>query len=93
MKKIIFTAILSSLIVSTLNALTIIGKVKVKGSSPHTHTVIEELKSKKNYQVENCDEFNLINLQNKTLTIKAKIIKKSVGPGFPAVIKVISVKY
>ena len=93
MKKTISSAILSSLMVSTLNAFTIIGKVKVKGSSPHTHVVIEDLKSKKDYRVENCDEFNLINLQNKTLTIEAKLIKKAIGPGFPATIKVISVKY
>ncbi len=72
-----------------LNAMEIIGKVKVKGSSPHTYLVIEDIKTHKNYAISNAKDFSLINRQNETLKFEVKVIKKAVGPGFPAVVEII----
>jgi len=65
------------------------GKIAVKGSGPHTYLVIEDEKTHKDYKIANPKEFNLIDKQNKTVKLKAKVVRKAIGPGFPAEIKVI----
>jgi len=68
---------------------TLEGKVAVKGSMPHTYLVIEDKATHKDYRIVNPKDFNLINMQNKIVKIKAEVVKKAIGPGFPAEIKVI----
>jgi len=75
-----------------INAIEIVGKIKVKGSSPHTYLVIEDINNSKNYKISNPQDFNLINRQNETLKIEGKVIKKAIGPGFPSVVEVIEIK-
>jgi len=71
---------------------TIEGKIAIKGSMPHTYLVIEDKKTHKDYKIVNPKDFNLINRQNQVVKIKAQLVKKAIGPGFPAEIKVIKAK-
>ncbi len=84
--------VIISLLTSLSFAQIIIGKVKVKGNSPNTSIIIEEDGTGKNYKVANPQDFNLLYIQNAKLKIEAKIIQKAAGPGFPAVIKIISIQ-
>jgi len=68
------------------------GKVAVYGSMPHTFLAIKDSKSDKYYKIKNASDFNLQNLQNRVIKVKAKILKKKIGPGFPAVIEVVELK-
>ncbi len=68
------------------------GKIALKGSQPHTYLVLEDQKTLKDYKIANSSQFNLINKQNQIVKVEAKLLKKPVGPGFPAVIEVVSVK-
>jgi len=68
---------------------TINGKIGVYGNEPHTFVAIKNSNSNTLYRIENAKGYNLDKLQNKTVTIKAIKIKDKVGPGFPAVIKVV----
>jgi hypothetical protein len=92
MKKAINTLLILLGVSININALELIGKIKVKGSSPHTYLVIEDNTTHKNYTISNAKDFNLTNRQNETLKIEAKVIKKAIGPGFPTVIEVVEVK-
>ena len=67
------------------------GRVAVKGSMPFTYLVIEDTVTHKSYKIQNSKDFDLIHQQKKIIKIKAELIKKAVGPGFPAEIKVIEV--
>ena len=33
-----------------------------------------------------------MNMQNKIIKVKAKILKQKIGPGFPAIIEVVKIK-
>lgn len=68
------------------------GRLSVKGSSVHTYLNIEDSKSNKSYKIQNKNSFDLMQKQNQRVKIKAKLIKKETGPGFPAVVEVIEVK-
>lgn len=68
------------------------GKIAVKGSEPHAYLVIEDIKTDKNYKIANSNQFNLKNMQNKKVKLKVKLLKKALGPTFPAVVEVIDVK-
>jgi hypothetical protein len=75
------------------NTFELEGRLSVKGSSPkHTYLAITDQKSHKSYKIINQDDFDLIDRQNKTVKLKAKLIKKAVGPGFPDQIEVIEIK-
>jgi len=74
-----------------VQTITITGKISVYGNMPHTYIAIKDLNNKL-YKIENAKEYNLNNYQNKTVKIIAIKIKDSIGPGFPAVIKVIEFK-
>jgi len=68
------------------------GKIAVQGSEPFAYLTIKDKKTKKSYKIENKESFDLMHKQNKVIKIKAELIKEAVGPGFPAVIKVVEVK-
>lgn len=68
------------------------GKLSVKGLSANTYLAIQDSKTKRNYKIQNQENFNLIDRQKQTVRVKAILIKEAVGPGFPAVIKVVEVK-
>jgi hypothetical protein len=72
----------------SMQTITINGKIGVYGNEPHTYIAIKD-SSNTLYRIENAKVYNLDRLQNKTITIKAVKIKDKVGPGFPAVIKVV----
>ena len=73
------------------DTLTIQGKIFIKGTAPHTYVVIEDSRDHKTYKINNQERFDLKKKQKQVLTVKAKQIKKAVGPGFPAEIEVISI--
>jgi len=90
MKKTTLIGVALSLLGCANSADTIIeGKIAVKGSMPHTYLVIEDKATHKDYRIVNPKDFNLINRQNKIVKIKAEVVKKAIGPGFPAEIKVL----
>jgi len=68
------------------------GGLYMKGSAPHSYLVIEDQKSHKNYKIQNAQTFNLGKRQKEVVKLKAKLVKKAIGPGFPAVIEVVEVK-
>ena len=74
------------------NGMELEGRLALKGTSVHTYLVIEDTKSRKSYKIQNQESFDLIKRQNQTVKVKAKLIKKAIGPGFPAVIEVVEVE-
>ena len=93
MNNIIYKILLITVLTSIYgDAMELIGKIKVKGNMPHTYLTIEENNSNKSYNIENANEFNLTSMQNEIVTLKVKLLKQSIGPGFPAVIKVLKIK-
>ncbi len=68
------------------------GGLYMKGSEPHTYLVIEDHKSHKSYKIQNATKFDLLKRQKEIVKLKAKLVKKAVGPGFPAVVEVVEVK-
>lgn len=92
MKKIILgLGILGFIGCAQNNIMEIEGRLAIKGSSVHTYLTIEDEKNHKYYQIQNRDSFDLDKRQNQTVKVKAKLIKKAVGPGFPAVIEILEV--
>ena len=67
------------------------GKLAMKGGSRMSHLAISDISSGITYKIANPNNFNLTNRQNHTVSITAKLIKASVGPGFPAVIEVVTI--
>lgn len=68
------------------------GRLSVKGSPVHTYLSIQDSRSHESYKIQNKNSFDLMQKQNQIVKVKAKLIKKAIGPGFPAVIEVIKVK-
>ena len=73
------------------NTMELEGRLAVKGSSIHTYLNIKDIKSNKNYNIQNQESFDLMQKQNQTLRVKVRLIKKAIGPGFPAVVEVLGV--
>jgi len=73
------------------NGLALKGKLYKKGSAPHSYLVIEDQQSRQSYQIENAGSFHLNKRQKETVSLRAKLLKKAIGPGFPAVIEVTEV--
>jgi len=93
MKKILIAlAILGFIGCAQDNTMELEGRVAVKGSSPHTYLSIKDSKSQKSYKIQNQEKFNLMQKQNQIIKVEAILIKKAIGPGFPAVIEVVKVK-
>lgn len=85
------------LIIATLtsctqsNALELQGRLALKGTATHSYLVIEDTQSNKTYKIINQDFNNIIKKQKHIVKIKATLLKKAIGPGFPAVIEVLEV--
>ncbi len=93
MKKIVIGLSIMGFIGCTQNnTIELEGRVAMKGSSVHTYLNIKDIKSKKNYKIQNQEQFDLMQKQNQTVKVKVKLIKKAIGPGFPAVVDVLEVK-
>ena len=73
------------------NTMELEGRLAVKGSSIHTYLNIKDIKSNKNYKIQNQESFDLMQKQNRTVKVKVRLIKKAIGPGFPAVVEVLEV--
>ena len=69
--------------------MTLQGRIAMKGSSRMRYLAI--VTHGQTYKISNPNAFGLSDKQNHTLSLQAKLIKASVGPGFPAVIEVITV--
>ena len=67
------------------------GYISMKGSMPYTYIVIEDKENHKEYKIENAKEFDLKSRQREKLTMEVSWVKEAVGPGFPAVIKVVKI--
>lgn len=74
------------------DAMELEGRLSMKGSSIHTYLNIKDIKSNKNYSIQNKESFDLMQKQNQKIKIKVKLVKEAIGPGFPAVVKVLEVK-
>jgi hypothetical protein len=78
------------------NPITIKGSISVKGNEPHTYLALTTDRN---------EEFSIVgkkkkeiweNYQGQVITVKGKIVRKSIGPGFPAefdVTKIIDPKH
>jgi len=65
------------------------GYITIKGSAPHSYVVIEDKENHKEYKIDNAKAFDLVSKQKQKLTMEVSWVKEAVGPGFPAVIKVV----
>lgn len=74
-----------------MNTIELNGKIVMKGNAPHTYLVIEDRITKKEYKIEKYQAFKLEKKQNKRVTLKAIVIQESIGPGFPAIVKVLDI--
>ena len=93
MKKIVIGLSIMGFIGCTQNnTIELEGRVAMKGSSVHTYLNIKDIKSKKNYKIQNQEQFDLMQKQNQTVKVKVKLIKEAIGPGFPAIVEVLEVK-
>jgi hypothetical protein len=70
----------------------ITGRIAMKGSSIHTYLVLEDVETKKSVKLTKYEAFGLMKRQNEVVTLKVKLLHKSAGAGFPAVVEVVEVK-
>jgi len=68
------------------------GKIKIKGSSPHTYVVIEDIQNHKVYKVKNKNSFNIMHKQKKLLIFKVKLLKEAIGPDYPALVEITNIE-
>ncbi len=69
------------------NGVQLEGKIKYIGATPHNFLALED-RDHKIYKISNPEDFNIAQKQNHSVVIKAKILKKTIGVGFPTLIKV-----
>ncbi len=67
------------------------GRVKYVGSTPHHYLALEDTKQHL-FKISNPQAFGVDKLQNHKIKAKVQLIKEAVGPGFPAVVKIISIE-
>lgn len=80
-------------VISLGKTLTLRGKLAVVGITSRTsYLAIDDIKSDKRYQIQNPDTFHLMERQNETVALKAKLLKAANPPAWPALIKVLEVK-
>jgi len=72
------------------NTMTLTGTLKMRGGGRMAH--LEIVTDHGNYQITNPDAFGLTHKQNQTIRLKARLIKKAVGPGMPAQIEVVALR-
>ena len=65
------------------------GTLQIRGSGPMAH--LELVTDHGSYRIINPDTFGLMQQQNRSVRLKVRLIKKAIGPGFPAEVEVISV--
>ena len=93
MKKMIAGVLIMLSIIGCANSIEIEleGKIAMKGSEPFTYLSIHDKRSRKSYKIENKESFDLLHKQKQIVKVKAELIKEAVGPGLPAIIKVVEV--
>ncbi len=67
------------------------GKVKYVGSTPHHYLALEDQKHHL-FKISNPQAFGVDKLQNRKIKARVQLLKEAVGPGFPAVVKIISIE-
>lgn len=72
--------------------LDIEGGIYMKGFSRSTYLSIKDEKTGILYRIQSPKRFNLSHRQKEIVKLKARLVKKAVGPGFPAVIEVVEVE-
>jgi len=94
MKKTIAGVLIMLSIIGCANSIEVEleGKIAMKGSEPFSYLSIKDKESSKSYKIQNKESFDLMHKQKQVVKVKAELIKEAVGPGFPAVIKVVEVK-
>ena len=73
-------------------SMVITGKVHMLGGGRMSRLSITDSTSGISYTIANPSSFALDSKQNQTIQLTAKLLKKAVGPGFPAVVEVLSIK-
>lgn len=70
------------------------GKLTMKRGSYSRDPVLilDNITTGQDFMIQNPDSFNLINRQNQTVKVKARLVQKEMGPGRFAIIEVIEVK-
>jgi len=91
-KMITFLCVIGLLGCTQSESMELQGRIAVKGSERHTYLTIYDQKTHKSYKIKNKNAFDLMHKQDQTINLEAKLIKKAIGPGFPAVIEVTEVK-
>jgi hypothetical protein len=71
--------------------LTIEGKISINGYAQHSYISVKDKISQLTYKLKNGSDFNLTNRQHENIKLKIKVLKKAVGPGFPAIVEVMKV--
>ena len=67
------------------------GTVKYVGATPHHYLALEDNK-RHLFKISNPQAFGVEKLQNRKVRVKVELVKEAVGPGFPAVVKIISIE-
>ena len=65
------------------------GKLSMRGSGHTAH--LELITDHGSYRITNPNAFGLMQQQNRSVHLKVRLVKKAIGPGFPAEVEVISV--
>lgn len=95
MKKRVLEALLGTLFLGAcMNAksITVEGRVSYKGAAPHTFLAVTDMKTHQIYKIANPKDFALQKRQEHFVKLKAQIVKKAIGRGFPTVIRVVGVE-
>jgi len=69
--------------------MTLTGILKMRGGSRMAH--LELVTDHDSYRITNPNAFGLMQQQNRSVHLKVRLVKKAIGPGFPAEVEVISV--
>jgi hypothetical protein len=91
MKYILIWSLSCSFLFSDINTtIEIAGRLSVKGIGEHTYLAIEEKSSGKVYKIQNGKAFGLFGHQNEKVKLHVKVVQQEIGPGFPAMIRILS---
>ena len=75
------------------NDLELEGGLYMKGYDHYNrYLLIEDRKSHRGYKINNPEAFHLEKRQKEIVKLKARLVKKAIGPGFPAEIEVVAVE-
>ncbi len=64
------------------------GTLSVRGGGKMAHLQLDT--PRRSYWIDNPEAFGLQQMQNRRVVVKARLIQKAIGPGFPAKIEVLS---